>query len=253
MRFKRYDRMIRTIAPLALVVLAASGCSSSAELRFAENEGVPLAELDTTGPAPEAIALLGPDRVLITQSEAFTVTVDGDGAQAADLRFVFEDGTLRIGRTREGATRSRAATVRVTLPAPPRRLSVAGSGEMVSERVAGSAKVSIAGSGSLSTLRVDNEALAVSIAGSGSYRAAGRTGTLDLSVAGSGDADLAGLTAERADISIAGSGDTVIASDGEVSAAIAGSGNVTVRGAARCTLDRAGSGTLTCERGEQTA
>lgn len=253
MRFIRYERMGRNITPLALLALVVSGCSSSAELRFEDAEGVPLAELDTTGPAPEEIALLGPDRVLVTQGNAFTVTVDGDAAQAADLRFVLEDGTLGIGRTREGEMRSRAATVRVTLPAPPRQLSVAGSGEMVSDRLAGSAEVHIAGSGSLSTLRVDSDALAVSIAGSGSYRGAGQAGTLDLSLAGSGDADLAGLTVERADLSIAGSGDTVLASDGEVSAAITGSGNVTVRGTARCTLNRVGSGTLTCERGEQPA
>lgn len=255
MRNLRFDRMFRGVVPLVMMAAAAamSGCSD-AEIRFNGREGVPLADLDTSGPAPEEVTLLGPDRVLISQGDAFAVTVDGDADSAEGLRFVLADGALGILRAdRNWMGSSTLATIRITLPAPPRKLSVAGSGKMVSEHLAGSAEVLIAGSGTLETPLVDAEALDISIAGSGTYRAAGQARRLELNIAGSGDADLAGLKVDRAEISIAGSGDAIFASDGEVSASIMGSGNVTVRGGARCKVNSMGSGTVTCERSEQAA
>jgi len=147
----RFGRLARNIAPLVMMAVAAGACSSNAEIRFNDSEGVRLAELDTSGAAPEEVTLLGPDRVLISEGERFAVTVDGSAERAERLRFVLADGALGITREADlWGSSDEAATIRVTLPAPPRKLSVAGSGTMVSERLAGSAQVLIAGSGSTS-------------------------------------------------------------------------------------------------------
>lgn len=253
----RADRFFKTMGPLIGIVAlgALTGCGDGWSNFGSDGGGVPLAELDLSGAPPHGVALAGPDNVDITEGAQFAVTVDGDPEVAERLRFTLEDGTLGIGRDSDG-WRDRSgegvATVRITMPAP-RKLVVAGSGRMTSERLAGRAEVSIAGSGSLETPQVDTESLTVSIAGSGSYLAGGRTAKLELSIAGSGSADMASLRAERARINIAGSGDTVFASDGEVEANIMGSGNVTVRGAARCTVNSMGSGQVTCEREPEVA
>ena len=251
----RFDRMMRKIASVvAIAALAGLSACNSAEARLAGRQGVPLGELDMSGTPPRSVSLMGPDRVLISQGATFDIDVEGSTSATEGLRFLLTEGELGISRE-EGSWKSSSAiaTIRVTLPEAPRGLTVAGSGEIASDRLAETAEIVIAGSGNASTPSVAAETLEVTIAGSGRYQAAGSARKLDLTVAGSGNADLVGLKAERADISIAGSGDAVFASDGEVDASIMGSGNVTVRGSARCTLNSMGSGKLTCERGEAAA
>ena len=246
MRFNQIVRVIRPVVLMAVAMAGTSGCSGS-DIRYGGVEGVPLTELDFSGPAPEEITLLGPDRVLISQGSTFGITVDDASKDPKGLRFVLKDRSLGIMRTASWTGSGAGATIRVSLPSPPRKLGVSGSGDMVSDALAGSAEVMIAGSGDLETPRVDADALAVSIAGSGTYHAAGRARSLDVSLAGSGDADLEALKVDRAQLSIAGSGDAAFASDGEVNASIMGSGSGRVRGSARCTAQTMGSGSLICE------
>lgn len=245
MRMNRFFTAMGPIAALAALG-ALTGCG---DFGWSGGDGVPLAELDLGGNPPEAVALLGPDTVTITEGDRFTVTVDGDAADR--MRFKIEDGTLGIMRDDSGRDEG-AATVRITMP-PPRELVLAGSGRMTSERLAREAEVSITGSGSLETPAIDVASLEVSIAGSGHYSAGGRAERLELSIAGSGSGDMAGLRTERAAINVIGSGDAVFASDGEVEANIMGSGDVTVRGSARCKVNAMGSGSLTCEREPEAA
>lgn len=247
----RMNRFFKTMGPfVALAALGAlAGCNN---IRWGDTDGLPLAELDLSGEAPEEVALIGPDTVSITEGSQFTVTVEGDAAVADRLRFKLEDGTLGIMRENGEWSDRSVATVHITMPAP-RKLAVAGSGKLTSASLASDAEVSIAGSGTLETPAVDTTSLEVSIAGSGTYVAAGRTGELELSIAGSGSGRMEGLKADSAEISIAGSGDAIFASDGEVEANIMGSGVVTVRGSARCKVNSVGSGSLVCERAPEPA
>lgn len=249
----RMDRFFKTMGPfVALAALGAlSGCNN-VNWNWGDGEGVPLAELDLGGGPPHEVVLIGPDSVAISEGAQFNVTVEGDPAAVERVRFKLDDGTLGILRENGEWNDAGTATVRITMPAP-RKLVVAGSGRMTSERLAGEAEVSIAGSGTLETPSVEAQSLEVSIAGSGSYVAAGRAERIELSVAGSGSGRMAGLKAGRAQINLAGSGDAVFASDGEVEANIIGSGTVTVRGAARCKVHSVGSGNLVCEREPETA
>lgn len=247
----RMNRFFKTMGPfVALAAVGAlAGCSGK-NFGWNGEEGVPLTELDLSGETPEGVALLGPDTVAITEGPKFAVTVDGEAADR--IRFRLEDGTLGIMREQDSWSDRGSATVHVTMPAP-RKLSLAGSGRMTSERLAREAEVAVAGSGTLETPAVDAASLEVSIAGSGDYIAGGRAERLDLSIAGSGRAEMAKLKVGSAEINIAGSGDAAFASDGEVTANIMGSGDVTVRGSARCKVNAMGSGTVTCERATEAA
>jgi hypothetical protein len=244
-----FSNIFKIAGPLA-AVFALSACD--ANFSIDGGDGVSLSELDLSGAAPTEVVLAGPDNVNISEGE-FDIKVDGDREAIERMRFTLEDGAL--GVMREDGNwigGDAAATVSITMPAPE-RLTLAGSGNMTSERLGGNAEVTIAGSGDLETPAVDAESLEVTIAGSGTYTAAGRTSALELSILGAGDAEMAGLTAGNAEINIAGSGEASFASNGEVEANIMGSGDVTVRGSARCTVNSMGSGNLTCERAAATA
>ncbi|WP_298311816.1 DUF2807 domain-containing protein, partial [Reyranella sp.] len=89
-------------------------CNASG-ISFNGEKGVPLADLDTSGSVPTAIALLGPDNVRVTRGDKLAITVDGD--DAGKLRFAMSDGQLGIAR--EGwklGQSTKSATVNVTLP-----------------------------------------------------------------------------------------------------------------------------------------
>ncbi|HEY6815723.1 MAG TPA: head GIN domain-containing protein [Croceibacterium sp.] len=208
-------------------------------------EGVPLEELDLTGPPPRQVALCGPARVVLSEGEVFRIDVEA-GPASDEVRFALGEERLRI------AGGNGDTVVRVTLPAPG-KLSVAGSGRMTAEKLAPDGEVSIAGSGRLELASVEGGKLAVSIAGSGRLFADGRADEFALSIAGSGSCDAEGLTVDKAAVHIAGSGDAIFACNGEVAAHLMGSGNVIVRGSARCSVHSVGSGTVTCEREREAA
>ena len=232
-------------ATLALAAAAALGGCQNAEISFNGEEGVPLSELDMSGDAPTEIALMGPDRVVMVEGSALSIEVEGDNSD--NLRFVFEDGSLGIMRENNSWSGS-AATITVTMP-PPEDITVAGSGTVIAPGMARDAEISIAGSGTLRVERIAADSLDLTIAGSGDVEiASGTVRELEISVMGSGDADLLGVKADSADVTIAGSGDAAFASDGDVDVSIMGSGDVTVRGNANCTVETHGSGTVTCER-----
>lgn len=250
----RLDKLFSTLGPVIAMAMASgvSGCDGS-NFTFNGKEGVPLSELDLSGAAPEKINLAGPDIVRIAEGKDFTIALEGDSDAKERMRFLLEDGTLSIMRDHAGWGQhdGKVATVSITMPMP-KKLVLAGSGEIHSDTLADDAEIVVAGSGKVSTPGVKVASLDVNLAGSGNYAASGSAERLELSVAGSGDAKMEGLKVVRAKIKIAGSGNAALASDGQVDARIMGSGNVTVRGNAKCTLKSLGSGTLNCEPGGAT-
>lgn len=247
----RFDKLFSTLGPVIAMAVASgvSGCNGP-DFDFGGKEGLPLAELDLAGAAPEAVNLVGPDIVRISKGADFAIALQGDEQAKARMRFRLDDGTLSIMRNREnwGENDGKPATVSITMPAPD-KLVLAGSGEIHSETLAGSAEIVVAGSGKIVTPSIEVDSLDVNLAGSGNYTAGGSARRLDLNVAGSGNAQMDSLKVERAKVKIAGSGNARLASDGTVDARIMGSGNVTVRGSAKCTLKSFGSGALHCEPG----
>ncbi len=245
------NRMLKQLAPVVALTIGVtlSGCGSGdVEINLGDGaNGVPLTELDTTGPAPHEVMVLGPDDVIITKGQSLTINVTGDPKVAELLRFKLKDGTLGITREMTRKQINGKATIRVTTPSL-RAMVLAGSGSANVAHISGASTVTIAGSGKARIGRIDADTLDTTIAGSGTLEVVeGVAKTLNLSVAGSGSADMAALKADNANVTIAGSGDSTFASDGEVEANIMGSGNVTVIGHASCTITSVGSGSLKCE------
>ena len=172
-------------------------------------------------------------------------SVKAKGADEAldRLTVTAADGTLSIaqrGRWRE------AVTIKVTVPAL-RRASIAGSGGLSIDRVAGETfEGSIAGSGDLNIAAVEVERAKFSIAGSGNVRAAGRAKRSGACIAGSGNANLGELESKAAHVSIAGSGNVLAHAAETANVTILGSGNVRILGGAECEISRLGSGRVQC-------
>jgi hypothetical protein len=229
----RLDELFRNLGTIAGTI--------GAQMREA-CDGVPLAELDLSGPPPREVALRGPAHVALSEGETLAIAVEGE-IDGEEVLFALDDGRLRIAG-------GRGAVVNLTLPAPS-KLAVAGSGRMTAARLAHGGEIAVAGSGRLEVAAVDGGQIKVSLAGSGRTALDGHAEHLELSIAGSGSCDAEGLMAGSASVNIAGSGDAIFACNGEVQAHLMGSGNVIVRGSARCSLHSVGSGTVTCERGRE--
>lgn len=243
------QNFVRAIAGFAVFGLSTmlAGCDAS-RMAFNGEKGVPLADLDISGPAPAAITLLGPDNVRVTQGEKLAINVEGDGADK--VRFVLSKGQLGIAREDWKAGQSNgAAVVNVTLPVLS-AVVLAGPGNLVTDQLGGDdARIVIAGSGTVEARAVDAQILKVDVVGSGKLRAGGKAKTLDMTVAGSGDAEMDGLNADDVKVDVAGSGNARFASNGHVKANIMGSGEVRVFGRATCKVSAMGSGRLVCEGG----
>jgi hypothetical protein len=241
------DQLLKRSAPLATIALgiALSGCGEM-DVTINGKEGVPLAELDMGGAAPDEIVVASGDRVIITEGTRLQVSVDGDADAVNGLRFI-RDGNM-LGVTRQNGSRgdSRSAIVRVTMAAP-RELTIGGSGEIEAPTVASSAQAIIGGSGTIRLGTIAADRLEVTIGGAGEISGNGTARSLEISIGGSGDANFSELVADDVEISIGGSGNVKLRSDGEVNATIGGSGSISVLGNAKCTLNSFGSGTLDCE------
>ena len=237
------NRLFKRMAPLAVLALgtALTACDG-ANIEINGKKGVPLAELDMSGPAPTELVLSSGDEVILTEGQTFDLKVEGDGTDT--LRFVRDEKL--IGITREDGWKGNSkATIRITMP-PPEELVIAGSGSVKAQSLASTASINIGGSGSVDFASIAGESLEVNIGGSGAIKGAGTAKRLEVNIGGSGDVDLAALKADTAEVSIGGSGDVAFASDGTVEANIAGAGDVKVTGSAKCTVSAFGSGTLTC-------
>lgn len=109
------------------------------------------------------------------------------------------------------------------------RLDQAGSGDAHAGD-AGSAELSVAGSGDIATQAIRGPVTAVS-SGSGGITVVSIHGPLDARIAGSGDIHVRGGRIGKMSASIAGSGDVVFGGVADsLNASIAGSGGVTVAG-----------------------
>ncbi|MEL6876740.1 MAG: head GIN domain-containing protein [Pseudomonadota bacterium] len=238
---KVFAKCIAPVATLAMGV-GLSGCDMN--ISVGGGDGVPLAELDMTGAAPDSLTVAVPDKVILTEGETLDIVVEGDGDAAESLRFDLDGNDLGIYRD-DGWNSNGSATIRVTMSAP-REINIGGSGDVEAPVMADSASINIGGSGNVAVAEFAASTLEVNIGGSGTIDGAGSAERLEVVIGGNGNVNLADLTTDRAEVTIGGSGDVAFASDGDVEATIGGSGTVNVTGDAKCELNSFGSGTLNC-------
>ena len=106
----RIDELFKNLGYLAATI--------GAQVRDNACPGVPLEELDLTGPAPHKVALLGPAQVVLSEGEVFRVDVD-PGPSGSEVLFSLDEGRLGI------AGGDADTVVRISLPAPCMRLITA--------------------------------------------------------------------------------------------------------------------------------
>ena len=240
------------LAPL-LVLAACEGSiadavSDAATSTSSFSDGTAIGTSASNPGAFEGVTLAGPDNIVFTTGDDYSIRAEGDPEAIEQLRYKISDDQIKIGR--EGKDMSWSdkgkATIFVTAPSL-KSAKLAGSGDIeIDAMTTDSTKLSIAGSGNIRVAKVDTASLSSKIAGSGNLVMAGNADTIDISVAGSGDVSGKDLKADSVDISVAGSGDVELSSDGSVNAKVMGSGNVRIHGDAKCKSRAAGSANITC-------
>ncbi len=112
--FAGIARVAAIAAGLAMAGMVA-GCDAES-VSMAGKKGVPLAELDLSGASPNAIALMGPDTVRVTEGEKLAIEVEGSDEMVAAMRFTLDGETLGILRSK---TAPMAKKQPFSSPCPP--------------------------------------------------------------------------------------------------------------------------------------
>jgi hypothetical protein len=201
----------------------------------------------------DQIATEGPQDVVVTQGDAFSVRAEGSPQALALLDARVEGGTLKIGpRDRfsfGGWARLSEATFFVTMPRVD-SVALAGSGNVKVDHVQGdSFEGAVAGSGELSIADLKVDDADFRIGGSGSVTAVGTARATRVSIGGSGEIQGGGLRSQTASVSIGGSGDVALNVENTARVSIMGSGDVNISGPARCSVTQMGSGDVRCAGG----
>ncbi len=245
-------KMLVLIAPL----LSLAGCgyaANDAVKVVTKNRGGDFADgksISTTSSATEsfsALSLMGPDDIVFTVGDTFSIRATGDAKAIAKLRYIITDSGIKVGRIKENwSNNDGEAIINITAPALS-SIALAGSGDVTANRIdADNVTITLAGSGNIRVQKLQAKATGVSVAGAGDISLAGTSTKADISLAGAGDVDAGNLSVTDAEISIAGSGNVAINASGNVDANIIGSGDVTVTGGAKCKSNNMGSGELRC-------
>ncbi len=232
------------IAILACLLLAACNIGAAAD-----GDAVAVSGTGTTRTFAardfSSVDLRGGDTVNITAGPDYAIRAEGDSDMLDRLDIRRDGTTLRIGRQSGISVRSTPVRIHVTMPAI-HQATVAGSGDLLIDRVRGDFVGTVAGSGDMKIAVLNGGTTTFDVGGSGSIVAAGTVDRLSLSVAGSGDIDASRLRATGADVSIAGSGDVMANVTGPATVSMVGSGSATLGRGARCTVSKAGSGKVRC-------
>jgi hypothetical protein len=235
------------IASLATVGLLATACHVGAGAE--ERDSGPEVSRSYQVGTFDKVAVAGPYEVNVVTGGQPGVSAKGGSNLLDETEVVVEGGTLKIGpKKHKGIHWSwhGGKAVFTVNAAALRGASIAGSGGINVDKVAGDFDGDVAGSGDLKLASVAGGAIKLAIAGSGGVDAAGKADSVDISIAGSGDIRAGGLASRTADVSIAGSGNVAANASESADVSIMGSGDVDIGGGAKCSVSKAGSGDVRC-------
>lgn len=140
----------------------------------------------------------------------------------------------------------KGVTIRVTMPRVT-ALELTGSGNIEADRVAGDTlRTELTGSGNLRITAAKLTQLEAEITGTGDMQIGGSAGSADISVTGTGDFKGEQLKVGRGKVSILGTGGSNFASDGPIEIDIMGTGDAIVKGRAQCKTSVMGTGAARC-------
>ena len=197
----------------------------------------------------DRLSVAGPYEVNVVTGGPVGVTAKGGSHLLDETDVIVEGNTLKIQPKKKKGVRwswRDGKAVFTVNAAALHGVSMAGSGGVKVDKVAGDFDGEVAGSGELNVGQIAGGKVKFDIAGSGGVEAAGRADTVDISIAGSGDVKLGALAARSAEVSIAGSGNIQPNASESANVSIMGSGNVAISGGAKCKVHKAGSGDVRC-------
>jgi len=239
--------MNRQLVTAAVVALLAGAChvGSKAEDREA---GPEVSRTYQVG-AFDRIEVAGPYEVNVVTGGKPAVSAKGGSNLLDETEVVVENGRLQIRPKKHNGIHfswHSGKAVFTVNAAALHGASIAGSGGINVDKVAGDFEGDVAGSGDLKVSAIAGGKIKLAIAGSGNVDAAGKADSVDLSIAGSGDIRAGGLASRTAAVSIAGSGSVAANAAESADVSIMGSGDVDVTGGAKCKVSKAGSGDVRC-------
>lgn len=170
----------------------------------------------------DAVQISGSFDVEVEVGGPQRVEVFGDANLLEHVLTEVRGGSLEVGMERGSYSTKRDLLVRITIP---------------DLRAA-----ALHGSGDLSVVGVERDALAFSITGSGSLRASGAAHSVTVDCSGSGDAKLGSLAVQEAAVVVSGSSDVQINSAKRLDVSMSGSGDVRYSGHPVVTASISGSG-----------
>lgn len=234
-------------ASIAAVTLLAGACHFNADAE--DRDAGPEVTRNYQVGSFDRIAVAGPYDVNVVTGAQGGITAKGGENLLAETEVIVENGTLKIQPKKKKGIRwnwNNGKAVFTVNAAALHGASIAGSGGVNVDKVAGDFEGEVAGSGDLRVAQIAGGKVKFDVAGSGEVEAAGKADSVGISIAGSGDINAGGLASRTANVSIAGSGNVRANASDTASVSIMGSGDVEISGGAKCTVSKAGSGDVRC-------
>lgn len=239
--------MVR-FTPIAAAALALGACHFSASAEH-KDAGPQVSRNYQVG-AFDRIEVAGPYDVKVVTGGNGAISANGNQKLLDDTEVVVEGGVLKIMPKKRGGMHwgwsSHGKATFTVNAAALKGASIAGSGMIAVDKVAGDFAGDVAGSGDLRLAAVSGGAVKLAVAGSGDVQAAGKADSVAIDIAGSGGVDAKGLATRTASVSIAGSGSVSAHASDTADVSIMGSGDVDMTGGAKCKISKAGSGDVRC-------
>ncbi len=243
-------RLIITSA-VALAAVAVTVGGHGFHINIGDDDGPPQTAQSLAGLKDfKAVALTGPDDVVITQASNFSVRAEGDPKAIKRLKLYVQNGVLHVGRQDRKSWfggNDEGATVHVTLPALG-NMALIGSGNMRADRLAGKeVKAELTGPGGLTIGQLDADMAYLSVTGSGDLEVVGRAKSAKLNATGSGNIRAERLNAGRVALDLIGSGDIYVHASEDATISLMGTGDAHVVGTTACKVSAVGTGEAHCE------
>ena len=192
-------------ASLAAVGLLAAGCHVGADAED-RDPGSEVTRSYQVG-AFDRLEVAGPYEVNVVTGGQGGVTAKGGENLLAETEVIVEDNVLKIQPKKKKGVRwnwRSGKAVFTVNAAALRGASIAGSGGVTVDKVAGDFEGEVAGSGDLKVAQIAGGRVKFDIAGSGNVKASA-SDSANVSIMGSGDVDISG--GAKCKVSKAGSGD----------------------------------------------
>lgn len=199
----------------------------------------------------DQVSTFGPQDIVITYGEEFSVRAEGPALALDQLEAVISDERLLV-RPKNGDFRGDwdnfgGTTFYITMPVLE-RLWTQGSGDVEVDRIAAEKfEGVIGGAGEISIDSLEVEDAEFRITGAGGVQVAGKATTADITISGAGDVDAEQLLTQRARINFAGIGEVELTVEEDADISITGLGDVEIYGPATCSVTQTGFGTVNCE------